>query len=61
MADNSYNISIETEAGLEAIGKTLEELRDEIENVIYKAKENNKHSHYENIEQYRKNCVDYGT
>ena len=61
MADNSYNISIETEAGLEAIGKTLEELRDEIENVIYKAKENNKQRHYENIEQYRKNCVDYGT
>ena len=61
MADNSYNISIETEAGLEAIGKTLEELRDEIENVIYKAKENNKQRHYENIEQYRKNCVYYGT
>ena len=61
MADNSYNISIETEAGLEAIGKTLEELRDEIENVIYKAKENNKQRHYENIEQYRKNCVNYGT
>ena len=61
MADNSYNISIETEAGVEAIGKTLEELRDEIENVIYKAKENNKQRHYENIEQYRKNCVYYGT